>query len=127
LYCVCVRIPWHVCGSQKTTFGRSLLVPCGGFPRVELRSLGLAASTFTHRAISLTGSCLCKLLLLPCSAVKCRLLLSLCALSNCPYRSSFPGSCHCLGGLLRHFFPCVITPISLYFNSSFTGSLGSCL
>lgn len=46
-------MPQHKCGGQRTLLGvRSLLPPC--VPRLELRLLGLAASTFTiHLCIDL--------------------------------------------------------------------------
>lgn len=47
----------HLCEGQKTNCGQLCLLPLWVFWGIELWSLGLAASTFTHQAISLPLRC----------------------------------------------------------------------
>lgn len=50
--CVSAYKAKHVCGDQKTIFKNRFFSSTRWAPGIELRSLGLAASVFTHQALT---------------------------------------------------------------------------
>lgn len=49
--CVGVHVSWYLCGDQRTTWKIQFSLSAGWVLGIELRSSGLAASTFTCRAL----------------------------------------------------------------------------